>query len=305
VKAPQIALVTTAEYLPQPASDNWYNQQVHLEDELLSEGLAQHGILTKRVDWGDLMFNWSSVNCAVIRTTWDYSYRRDEFSQWLNRVSECTQVINPLPLMRWNMDKHYLADLARSGVAVVDTQFVEQGEHCDLGALTAERGWGEIVVKPAVSGGARSTYRATLVQLEELQPVFDRCVGEEAMLVQPFRPEVLEQGEVSLMVMDGEFTHAVRKTPKAGDFRVQDDHGGRVHEYTATPAEIEFALRAVAACPSTPLYARVDVVSTSTGPQIMELELVEPELWMRFHPSSAQRLANAIAALVGQGTGTH
>ncbi|MBL8508028.1 MAG: hypothetical protein JNM11_06140, partial [Chitinimonas sp.] len=111
----------------------------------------------------------------------------------------------------------------------------------------------------------------------------------------PFQPEILALGEVSLMVMDGRYTHAIRKSPKAGDFRVQDDHGGTVQPYAPSRAEVDFAEAAVAACPSLPAYARVDFVVTAAGCRLMELELIEPELFLRFHPPAADALAAAIA----------
>lgn len=294
-----VALVTTTAYMPEPADDDWYNRQIHEEDRLLSDGLATHGLTSARVDWNDPSFDWSSVRCAVVRTTWDYSYRFEQFAAWLDRASAHTRIVNSTPLMQWNMDKHYLADLARKGVAVVETVFVESGEAADLVELTSSRGWQEIVIKPAVSGGARSTYRAEGDEIRALQQTFDSCIAAESMLVQPFQKEILRSGEMSLMLMGGRFTHAIRKMPKPGDFRVQDDHGGTVHPYEPSPELIRFAEQAVSACPEPPTYARVDLVLSSTGPKIIELELVEPELWMRFAPSSAMVLAEAIAELVG------
>lgn len=290
-----MALVTTTAYIPKPAEDDWYNVQIHEEDRLLAEGLKANGLTSSRIDWNDSRFDWSAIKVAVIRTTWDYSYRYPEFSAWLDRVASQTTLMNPAGLMRWNMDKHYLGDLAKKNIPVVDTFFVEEGEGCDLQDLARERGWQEIVIKPAVSGGARNTFRAAGSAIGDLQRTFDACISEESMLIQPFQKEILETGEVSLMLMGGEYTHAVRKIARAGDFRVQDDHGGTVHEYDPPKHVVNAAERAVAACPQAPVYARVDLVLASDGPRLMELELVEPELWMRFSPPSARKLANAIA----------
>jgi glutathione synthase/RimK-type ligase-like ATP-grasp enzyme len=125
-------------------------------------------------------------------------------------------------------------------------------------------------------------------------------VAEEAMLVKPFQADVLERGELSLVVIGGVFTHAIRKAPRPGDFRVQDDHGGTVHAHAATPEEIDFATSAVARCPGAPAYARVDAVRDSAGHLcVMELELIEPELFLRFHAPAARRLADHLAALLG------
>jgi glutathione synthase/RimK-type ligase-like ATP-grasp enzyme len=182
--------------------------------------------------------------------------------------------VNAAPLVRWNSDKHYLRDLEQRGVRVVPTRYVEAGSRASLAEQVAELG-GDVVMKPAVSGAARET-----------------------VLLQPFRHEIVEQGEQSLVVIGGRFTHAVRKVARAGDFRVQDDHGGTAHPCDATPDEIVFAERVAAAAPVAPTYARVDFIRTDEGPMLMELELIEPELFFRFEPAAATKLANEVVRLL-------
>lgn len=282
-----------------PKPEDWYVSQIHREESLLADPLRRHGLSVLRADWADPSIDWSRVRCAVLRSTWDYFERFPEFSAWLEQVSARTRLINDARLVRWNIDKHYLADLARAGVEVVPTRYVEQGEKADLVELAGACGWEAIVVKPAVSGAARLTFRASgREEIAALQPTFDRCAAAEAMLVQPFLPEITTQGELSLIVIGGKTTHAIRKTAKAGDFRVQDDHGGTAHPYEPSGAEIAFAEKAVAACPMEPLYARVDFVMAPDGPRLMELELIEPELFFRFCPSSAERLAESVAGVL-------
>lgn len=293
--SPDVTLLTAARYL-EPRPDDWYISQIHLEENLLADGLRELGLTVARADWAQTGFAWEETRCAVFRSTWDYFDRFAEFMTWLRETASRTQLVNSSPLLLWNVDKHYLADLAAAGVEIVPTHFVEAGEEQSLVQIAAERGWEEIVFKPAVSGAARLTFRAAAGDLPELEKTFARCVAVEAMMVQPFQPEVLTHGEVSLIVIDGRFTHALRKTPRPGDFRVQDDHGGTVHPHTAAPEEIAFAEKAVAACPELPVYARVDLVNTPGGCRLMELELVEPELFFRFSPPAAKALARAIAA---------
>lgn len=293
---PDIALITCAQYLQLPAADDVYVNQIHTEDRLLADGLSQHGLTSARIDWADPTFDWASVRCAVIRTTWDYFQRFAEFSNWLEQVALKTNVLNDIATLRWNIDKHYLADLGAKGVEIVPTVFVERGASADVAAIACDRKWDGVVIKPAVSGGAYRTYRASGHEIGALQQTFEECLREAAMLIQPFMPEIVAEGEISLMVMDGHYTHAVRKTAKAGDFRVQDDHGGVAHAHAATAAERAFAERAIAACDRTPAYARVDIVNTAHGCRLMELELIEPELFLRFHPPSAKAMADAIAA---------
>jgi glutathione synthase/RimK-type ligase-like ATP-grasp enzyme len=156
----------------------------------------------------------------------------------------------------------------------------------------------DAVLKPAVSGAARHTYRVDPSTAAAHEPVLAARLRKEAMLLQPFQREVIERGEITVVVIDGHCTHAARKVAKPGDFRVQDDHGGTVHPHVATPEQIALAERAMAACEQPPLYGRVDMIRDNDGHlAVMELELVEPELWFRLAPIAAERLAAAIARL--------
>ncbi|MBV8464891.1 MAG: hypothetical protein JO218_03000 [Burkholderiales bacterium] len=294
-----IAILTDARYVdPDPTVP--YDCQILLEEAWLVHYLGQLGLRAKRVAWDDRSVNWSVVRGAVLRSTWDYFDRFDEFSPWLEGVARLTRLVNRYDLLQWNMDKRYLADLAEQGVDIVPTRYFERRQACDLAAEMRRFGWTEAVMKPVVSGAARLTFRIDSQNIADMQATFERCIAEEAMMLQPFMRSVMEQGEISLMVVDGQHTHAIRKTPKAGDFRVQDDHGGTVHPHIATAEEVAFAENAVAACPVVPAYARVDLVRDAASKlRVMEMELVEPEMFFRFCPASAQRLAAAIAARLG------
>jgi len=258
-------------------------------------GLEARGLRTARVAWSNPDFDWSRARAAVFRSTWDYFERFAEFSAWMERVADSIPLFNAPELVRWNVDKHYLRDLAERGVNVPMTRFIERGETTTLQEVITAQGWKEAIMKPAVSGAARHTYRLNATNLEAHESVLRDLLRDEAMMVQPFLGSVLTQGELSLMVIGGRCTHAVRKIAKPGDFRVQDDHGGTVHPHAPTADEIAFAEAAVAACPQVPLYARVDAVRDDLGAlSMMELELVEPELFFRFHPPAAEALAAAI-----------
>lgn len=292
-----ILLLTDARF-ENPADPDWYVNQILTEDRILSEALEKRGLRTKRVDWARKDFDWSGARYAVFRTTWDYSHRFAEFSAWLERTARQTLLINPPELIRWNVDKHYLGDLERRGIHAVPTRFVEKGEALSLRDLHAETGWRETVLKPAVSAGARHTYRLHPGNLAEHESQFQQLIAGEAMLLQPFQENIVKEGEKTLMVMDGRYTHAVLKKAKPGDFRVQDDFGGSVHDYRPGSEEIAFAEAAFAVCEPKPLYGRVDLVRDNDGRlAVVELELIEPELWFRFHPPSADVLAQALLAL--------
>jgi glutathione synthase/RimK-type ligase-like ATP-grasp enzyme len=290
-----VALLTESRY-EQPDAPDWYVAQILAEDGLLQAGLERRGLRAARVDWARPDFDWSRTRCALFRTTWDYFHRVGEFLQWIDRVSEQTRLINPPELIRWNMDKHYLADLRARGIHTVATRFIEAGSDASLPAVLTETGWHEAVLKPVVSGAARHTYRIDARSAPEHNTVFRQLLETEAVVLQPFQQAIVETGELSLMVLGGAHTHAVRKIARAEDFRVQDDHGGTVHPHAALPDEIRFAERAVGVCDPAPVYARVDMLRDNDGAlALMELELVEPELFMRLHPPAAEVLAGRVA----------
>jgi glutathione synthase/RimK-type ligase-like ATP-grasp enzyme len=261
--------------------------------------LSELGISSERVDWSQPDVDWSSYRLAVFRSTWDYFHRFDEFAPWLAQVRTQTRLCNDARLIHWNMDKHYLADLEARGIPIVPSRFLERGERLNLRALLDSTGWDEAVIKPCVSGGARYTYRVNRANAAEIDAVVQPILDVEAFLLQPFVPAIMTVGEDSLMVFGGRYSHAIRKIAKPGDFRVQDDHGGTAHAYDPTAAQIELAERAIAACDPRPTYGRVDLVQDEQGEwQLMELELIEPELWLRYHPPSATKFARAIAELL-------
>lgn len=296
-----VTLLTDKRY-HQPADPDWYAQQILDDDALLRQALEEKGLRVTRTYWDDPTFDWNQTRCAVFRTTWDYFNRFQEFSAWLSRTSQLTRLINPPEIIHWNIDKHYLRDLARKGIQIPPTSFIEPGDQRSLQSIVDDCGWPEMILKPAVSGAARHTYRLSATTVQDHEAIFRNLIAEEAMLLQEFQHRVLTEGEVSLMVIGGQFTHAVLKKARPGDFRVQDDFGGTVHAYQANPAEIRFAEEAVAHCHPQPLYARVDIIRDNRGCICLsELELIEPELWLRLHSPAANQFADALIGVLHVG----
>lgn len=297
---PDVALLTESRYAASAApEEDWYLNNILRDDHYLQKALNEIGLSSVRVDWARKDIDWSGFKCAVFRTTWDYFERIDEFTSWLGMVQNKTILLNDASLVRWNLDKHYLADLKKLGIPVVETEFIEKGSVIDLDQLLEENGRDEGIIKPCISGAARHTYRFSHKNAPEIQPLIDKLLINESFLFQPFIEDVVKTGEDTLMVIDGCFTHAVRKVAKAGDFRVQDDHGGTVHRYSPSKEQIELAERAVAGCNPLPGYGRVDMVRDNEGRWVvMELELIEPELWLRNHPPAAKNFARAIERVV-------
>lgn len=278
-----------------PTKIDDYTKNVITEDALIANALGKLGLKVLRLAWSDPDFDWSTTKAVLFRTTWDYFDDFSTFSNWLNKVSKVTKLINSEAIIRWNIDKHYLLDLQKNGIHIAETLFIESGTNKTLQELLAQTNWNETVLKPCISGSARHTYKLNTNNIAEHEAVFKDLIANEAMMLQPFQHRIVSEGEVSMMVFNGQFTHAVLKKAKTGDFRVQDDFGGSVHNYSPTEAEIQFAIDAVNACDELPLYARVDIFNDNDGKiAIAELELIEPELWFRNHPQSAMVLAEGI-----------
>ena len=298
MKIYDVVILTEKRYY-NPIKIDKYIQNILDEDNYVLNAIENKGLKVVRLSWDDKNFDWSSTKYILFRTTWDYFERFSEFSSWLNRVSKQTKLLNSEEIIRWNIDKHYLLDLQRNGINICESYFIEKGETKTLQSLSNQYKLTDFVLKPCVSGSARHTYKINQRNINEHEAIFTKLIRNEAMILQPFQYSIIEKGEISLMVMNGKFTHAVLKTAKKGDFRVQDDFGGTVQIYTPTPPEIDFAVKAVKACKETPIYARVDVFTDNNGNlAIAELELIEPELWFRKHPKAADQLAKGIQQLI-------
>lgn len=297
LKKYDVVLLTEQKYI-NPSTVDWYTDQVLTEDGLVLDALEKSGLHAIKKDWADPDFDWSTTRYALFRTTWDYFHRFQEFDIWLDKAASLTQLINPIELIRWNMNKHYLLDLADKGVPIVPSVFIEQGTKQSLKEIFKNTGWENAVIKPAISGAARHTYKINASNIREHETIIAQVLKHESMLIQPFLAKIETKGEVSHVVIDGKFSHSVLKKAKEGDYRVQDDWGGTVHSYKPNAAEIEFAENVARSCFPIPTYARVDLMWDDDGLLALgELELVEPELWFRKNPKAAEDLAKAIKKL--------
>ncbi|MDP2342052.1 MAG: hypothetical protein Q8O67_13930 [Deltaproteobacteria bacterium] len=249
--------------------------------------------------WDDEAASWD-VDVVVVRSTWDYSERKDAFVAWALRVDAHAVLLNPSSMVRWNTDKQlYLSDLAEQGVPTVPTAWLAKGDAVvDVKALVGGRGFSDVVIKPIVGAGSRDTIR---VDAADVATIAQRFVNEQlprqALMVQPFLPRIAE-GEVSLIFLETErglgYSHAVIKQPKGGDFRSQPEFGSKIERHTPTSTEREIAERALHFAGGRPLFARVDLVTGLDGqPTLIELELVEPCLYLGWSDDGAAALADA------------
>jgi len=288
-----LIILTDSRYLeddPDP-----YKHNVFYEDQLVVQALTDLGLHCTRKAWDDPAVDWAQTKAVVLRSTWDYFDRFNEFMDWLSEVSAKTQLINSEALIRWSLDKHYLLDLNNLGIHIPDSLFIERGNYKSLRDHHMENGWSRTVLKPCVSGAGRHTYLLDDSTIDAHEEIFQELIAKEAMMIQVFQKHIVSKGEISIMLFNGHYTHAVLKKAKTGDFRVQDDFGGTVHTYEPNKEEIAFAIRAIEACPERPLYARVDIFYDNDHKLALgELELIEPELWFRNYPKAASVMAYAI-----------
>ena len=260
------------------------------------------GVQLARPDWRDPSVNWAGFDAVLIRTTWDYTLHRAEFLRWADRVAGLTHLFNSPRILRWNTHKGYLGELGKLGVPVVPTAYVD--EPTDLAALVAGRGWTHSFLKPVVGASAEGTRRLRGPVEEADQRHLDELVARGGAMVQPYRASVEREGEFSALIFEGRFSHAVQKLPQAGDYRVQDDYGATDRVYGMSAKERSLAVRAVEAASQCvgecPLYARVDFLRGPEGLEVVELEMVEPSLFLRRDLRAADELAEALLGRLGQ-----
>ncbi|WP_060884824.1 ATP-grasp domain-containing protein [Streptomyces caniscabiei] len=284
--APRIALAT---YDPGPRVNHDRDLPV------LVEALREAGADAAAVRWDDPAADWAAYDLVVIRSTWDYSWRAAEFVAWAEKTGEATRLANPADVVRWNTDKRYIGDLARAGVPVVPTDYLEPGDPLRLPEAH------EYVVKPTSGAGARYAARYTPDRRETAAAQIERMRAEGlTAMVQPFMSSIDTEGERALQFFGGRLLHASRKgavlAPGTAYDAEKTAHPDLVH-WTPTGAELAVAERALAAVPGRPglLYARVDLVTGADGqPCVMELELVEPNLFLWLHPASLPRVVETI-----------
>ncbi len=280
----RIALVTGSEMAkPDP------------ESHLLVKALADIGIAAELVSWrADI--DWSAYPLVVIRTPWDYFRHLDEFLAWARSVEAVTRVVNPPALIEWNSHKRYLRDLAAQGVPTIPTLWLAQGSANSVGKLLAQD-WETVVVKPAVSIGAIGAMRALALD-PALQRHLQQLVAAGDVMAQPYIESIAENGELSLIYFGGQFSHAIRKRPQPGDYRVQDMYGGRNERDEPCAAARALGDLVLKCLPLATAYARVDMVLYDCNWCLMEVELVEPELFFPLAEGSAAAFAEEIRRLL-------
>jgi glutathione synthase/RimK-type ligase-like ATP-grasp enzyme len=284
----RIALVTYSG-LPQLSED----------DRLVIAPLGARGVRPEAAAWDDPSVKWDRYDALVVRSTWNYHTSFAAFNAWLDGIEALgVPTWNPPSVLRWNASKTYLRELASHGVDVVPTRWIARGQQETLRHVLNDTGWTDAVIKPAVSASAYETWRVTARTVgADDETRFARLRVGSDMMVQPFVPELTRDGEWSLVFLGGEFSHAVLKHPRPGDFRVQHEHGGFAEPRTPSSRVLAAARAVVERIPGPWLYARVDGCEVRGAFLLGELELLEPSLVLSADRSAADRFAESIARL--------
>jgi len=281
----RIALVN-CRVLPEPDPD---------EGPLLS-ALAARGHDASCAAWDDGRIDWGAFDAAVVRATWDYAHRPEAFASWIDRAGAATVLLNPPGVLRANLHKSYLLGLERRGIATIPTEFLSKGSPRDPGPIARSRGWDRIVIKPSVSAGSFATRAFDLPrELDAARAFLAQMLRERDMMVQRYMPSVARSGEVSMVHIDGGFSHAVRKHPR---FEGEDESVERFEG--VTDAHLDLARRVLEESDARDLlYARVDLIEDDDArPMLSELELLEPSLFLPHDAHAAERMARAIGRRV-------
>ena len=268
---------------------------LNADDRRAASALGDLGLRTDAVCWDDPRVDWLGYGAVVLRSTWDYHHRVAEFHLWIDRMEAIgARLWNPPRVLRWNADKRYLARLSHPHLNPPPTVLLERGSTVDLRTLFETRGWHEAVIKPAISADGFSTERASREQAASDQAVLDAMLARGDVVIQQLVPEIRTNGEISMMFFSGAFSHAVSKRPHAGEFRVQERLGGRIASIDPPQALVGYAHALLETSAPGCLYARVDAVVTDERFVLMEIELLEPSLYLEHHPPAALLFARAI-----------
>ncbi|MCW8877157.1 MAG: hypothetical protein OQJ89_00155 [Kangiellaceae bacterium] len=267
-------------------------------DGLLEAPLSAAGWSNKVIPWRAEV-DWDQFDVVMIRSPWDYQLDADKFVHVLQQIDNSkAHLDNPVKVVKWNINKHYLRDLEAEGVLILPTVWRDDLSKPEIEFFFQEFSSNEIVIKPCISAGAFDTYRLTQEQAIELaDELIEKYVDRQCM-IQPFAEDIVNEGEFSIFHFDGEYSHTILKTPKQDDFRVQEEYGGRLRKVEPCVELVAQANNVLQAIDNkfkqTLLYTRLDFVRTSKGFALMEAELIEPSLYFNLDPESPQRYVDAM-----------
>lgn len=289
----KIALIT---YLDKGSYDT---TTVESEDDKLLYFLKEKGLTIDLVIWNNPHINWEDYQVAILKSPWDYFDLIEDFYTWLDLlVTKKVKLLNPVNVVRWNSDKRYLKEIEAAGLKIIPSIFINKQNHLSLKHFFDEFNTDKLIVKPCISGGAKNTFKVTIDHVEAVNHQLNHLLQEEDFIIQPFLPEILESGEWSFIFFNGTYSHSLIKRAKPGDFRVQPAHGGSVHPQNPDHDLIAMAQQYVDLFAKNCLYARVDGTFVNGDFLLMELELIEPFLFLNTAPENYDRYYEALKKLM-------
>jgi glutathione synthase/RimK-type ligase-like ATP-grasp enzyme len=278
-----------------------YASGVENEDLILLNFLKKKNLDISFEIWTDPNVDWTRYDLAILKSPWDYFDKIDQFYEWLEKLEQLkVRLLNPIETVKWNSDKHYLREIADFGLPVIPTLYLEKDSKPEIGKYFNSLQSDTLIIKPCISGGSKNTLKISRLNYQDSIAEIDKFLTEEAYMVQPFLKEIESTGEWSFVFFNGKFSHSLLKKAKPGDFRVQHYLGGSIHSETAPEhllrSACEYVQRFAPAC----LYARVDGLEISGKFTLMELELIEPFLFMFTNPDSYQHYYEALLQLTAK-----
>lgn len=264
------------------------------DDQLLVEPLQAHGFTVSAAAWDEDASHWEQFESIILRSTWNYQLHLEHFCAFLEQLETLhVPIWNPVSLVRWNVWKTYLRDLAQLGIPIIPTLWVDQGSVLPLAPLLKQRAWQDVVIKPIVGAAAAGVWRIQVEKAEDVQETFQALVHQTGLMIQPFQQEIQQEGEYSFVFLGGQYSHTVLKRPKREDFRVQSLYGGTCRRVEPAPTLVEQAREVYRVLPQPLLYARIDALVQTSQLVIMEVEITEPDLLLRFDSYAPWRFAQA------------
>jgi hypothetical protein len=262
-------------------------------DKLLFEPLSKLGWDTEEISWRNKNVNWNDYAAVIVRSTWDYQNDSEKFLIVLENINNSSAHLeNDLGLIKWNMNKNYLFDLETKGVKIVDTIWEKRFNSNLAYEYFDKLNTNEIIIKPNISANADNTFRLSKQKLVENMQKLEQIFSQREFMAQPFMQNIVDEGEFSLFFFNGEFSHCVLKKPKEKDFRVQEEHGGIFQNIEPLQQQKLIAASIIKKLSTIPLYARADLVRTVDNEFVlMELELIEPSLYLNTDSQSPERFA--------------
>lgn len=270
------------------------------DDRIVVRYLSAHGYWVDPVIWDDSSVNWSSFDCIILRSSWDYFLKIVTFTAWLDQLALAkVKVYNPVPVLQWNKNKNYLLHFKEAGILIPEFEYCKQGLAYSLNNILQEHQWHKVVIKPSVSGGAHKTWVTDLSQALVHQLDFEALTLHQDVIVQKFSDEIVRHGELSLINFNKKFSHAVLKQAKVGDFRVQAQYGGQHTIYHPSASLLNQVDRILSFIADPLLYARIDgFLDDQHNFWLMELELLEPVLFFDSDTDACQRFEQALTELI-------